>query len=832
MITGIDDESSEEYHSYALRILIPILDDPMSSLDENLLAAAVLLRLYEEMCDVDTGTHLVGCARLWNNIPDFIAQGGLSEAASWIMLRQNLHISLIKGEPMQVDLNKYRRSRSFVDTTDEDFANRIILLCCQVLATCFSPGAQPDYETWAHLGKEVASWHDSIPAHYSPYHHSDVESTSTGVKSAFPIVWMMNPAQVMGYQHYCLARILLHISEPRLWVSSLRTIEHRVAADKAALKDLHIAIGLGIHNPSVVGAGFTVHHLLFTCGCLLTNPVEQQEVLRFIDSFGRNIGWPYTVLFEIMPRFIPLLLPDQHQGAIPGDAIHRDNMGQRREQCRDPDKNIDLDVSVVYSTDALAAKTSTVDSAQPTWLSGPSGNSFSRVSPSLLDPFNTLCESPERLRQLLRYRRARDLLSLVVSSTANLFSIALAKAAGEPLFRIDQQTHSVQFQGLGNEDGQAPLLTHKSLFHALSLLLALAANDYQQNYETMHHRSQVLQSLNQDLSRFGGDSTLLHTITAILMLISYEYRVRDTYPRSDSAATHIHGLQSIISQPNILTSRHSVALVSLIQRALLWQDIICSLATGAPRLLQVDNRGIFTRLREDQMYRSYFFLPQGFLLYTYGWPASASTVFEDLNAFCGLVDTMRRRGRASISLVDNDYMGTSVSSMQLMENMDHEGYPLCNSQANLQIRLVDLLSGIRRDGPQSQEVLIYRACLFAAYLCTYRLSEGFWGGYFAPEKCVTEILNCMTDFARQMSPWKLAPEISLWLLYMAGGLTKVQYHKNQATVLVGRYRCFYSTGYDQDWELVEMRLKDYIWCEHMMKETLYRFWQQCQIACK
>ncbi|KAG5656759.1 hypothetical protein KAF25_010312 [Fusarium avenaceum] len=248
LITGIDDESSEEYHSYALRILIPILDDPMSSLDENLLAAAVLLRLYEEMCDVDTGTHLAGSARLWNDIPDFIAQGGLSEAASWIMLRQNLHISLIKHEPMQVDLNKYRRSRSFINTTDEDFANRVILLCCQVLATSFDPGAQPDYATWAQL--------------------------------------------VMGYQHYCLARILLHISEPRLRVSSLGTIENRVAADKAASNDLRIAIGLGIHNPSVVGAGFTVHHILFTCGCLLTNPTEQQEVLNFIDEFGKSIGWP------------------------------------------------------------------------------------------------------------------------------------------------------------------------------------------------------------------------------------------------------------------------------------------------------------------------------------------------------------------------------------------------------------------------------------------------------------------------------------------------------------------------------------------------------------
>ncbi|KAG4278257.1 hypothetical protein FPRO04_13950 [Fusarium proliferatum] len=670
MVTGVDDESSEEYHSYALRILIPILDDPMSSLDENLLAAAVLLRLYEEMCDVDTGTHLVGCARLWNNIPDFIAEGGLSEAASWILLRQNLHISLIKGEPMQVDLNKYRRSRSFIDTTDEDFANRIILICCQVLEVCFSPNAQPDYETWAHLGKEVALWHDSIPAHYHPY-HSDMEGTSTGARSAFPVVWMMNPAQVMGYQHYCLSRILLHISEPRLWISSLRTIEHRVAADKAALNDLHIAVGLGIHNPSVVGAGFTVHHMLFT---------------------------------------------------------------------------------------------------------------------------------------------------------------SLAKTAGEPLFRIDQQTYCVVLQGLCNGNGLAPLLIHKSLFHSLSLLLALAANNYQPNYETMHHRSQVLQSLNRDLAHFGGDSTILHTITAILMLISYEYRVRDAYPGNACAATHMRGLQAIISQPNILASQYSVLHLTQVQRALFWQDIICSLATGAPRLLQFDNRGIFTRLRGDEMYRNYFTLPQGFISHSHGWPAEVSAVFEDLSALCCIVDTMRQGTGASISLVDNANEDTLANQVPLMEDLDDEGYPLCNSQAELQIRVVDLLSTTVRLGSQSEEALIYRACLFAAYLCTYRLSEGVWGGYFAPEKCVTGILDCMTDFTGQMSPWKLAPDITFWLLYVAGGLTKSQLYKDQAAALVERYRCFYANGYDRDWELVEMRLKKFTWCEHVMKENMYIFWQACQIC--
>ncbi|KAF5541482.1 hypothetical protein FPHYL_11831 [Fusarium phyllophilum] len=344
----------------------------------------------------------------------------------------------------------------------------------------------------------------------------------------------------------------------------------------------------------------------------------------------------------------------------------------------------------------------------------------------------------------------------------------------------------------------------------------------------MHHRSQVLSSLNRDLSHFGGDSTILHTITAILMVISYEYRVRDAYPGNACAATHMRGLQTIISQPNILASEYSVLHVTQVQRALFWQDIICSLATGAPRLLQFDNRGIFTRLREDETYRSYFTLPQGFIPHRHGWPVEVSAVFEDLNALCCIVDTMRQGTGASISLVNNANEDTLANPVPLMEDFDDEGYPLCNSQAELQIRLVDLLSGTRRDGSQGAEALIYRACLFAAYLCTYRLSEGVWGGYFAPEKCVTKILDCMTDFTRQISPWKLAPDITFWLLYMAGGLTKSQLHEEQAAVLVERYRCFYSVGYDRDWELVKMRLKKFIWCEHVMEQKMYNFWQECQ----
>ncbi|KAF5601166.1 hypothetical protein FPCIR_2348 [Fusarium pseudocircinatum] len=399
----------------------------------------------------------------------------------------------------------------------------------------------------------------------------------------------------------------------------------------------------------------------------------------------------------------------QNQRVAQYDTISRrnthENTSQRRERKHAHDGNINLNISDVQTKVVATAGPGNLRSTQHTWLNSICANSLSRVSPSLLDPFDTL---------------------------------------------------------------------------------------------------------------------------SILMVISYEYRVRDTYPGNACAATHMRGLQTIISQPNILARQYSVSHVTQVQRALFWQDIICSLATGAPRLLQFDNREIFTRLREDETYRSYFTLPQGFIPHSHGWPAEVFAVFEDLNALCCIVDTIRQGTGTSISLVDNANEDTLANPVPLMEDFDDEEYPLCNSQAELQIRLVDLLSTAGRVGSQSEEALIYRACLFAAYLCTYRLSEGVWGGYFAPEMCVTKIFDCMTDLTRQISPWKLAPDITFWLLYIAGGLTKSQVHEKQAAALVERYRCSYSAGYDRDWELVEMRLKKFIWSGYVMKPKMYNFWQESQ----
>lgn len=425
--------------------------------------------------------------------------------------------------------------------------------------------------------------------------------------------------------------------------------------------------------------------------------------------------------------------------------------------------------------------------------------------------------------------RTRLIVLFLPKLSANTYSIASAKFAGEPLFRIDQQTNLILFQGFHENDGPMPLLASKTLFHALSLLLALEANSHMLNCETLHHLGQVLGCLRLDLSHSSSGAASLPTITAILMLISYEYRVEDTQSTTTNVATHINGLQTMIRQSDTLSKWHSSERLKMIQRALFWQDIICSLATGRPRLLQFDHQNAFTCLRQNEVYCNYFVLSEGFKVYDDSWPRASFTVLEDLNAMCHIVDKMHGQERTLSRLPHNEPEDMAVS-MTLMEDLDEEGYPLCNSQADLEIRIVDLLSKTPQATPQKQKDQIYRACLFAAYLCTYRLSTGLWEGHFAPEKCVTEILKCMTSFTRHMSPWGLAPDISFWLLNVAGGFTKNQDNRNRAKELVQRYRCFYPSGYSQDWEVTEMGLRKFIWCEHTMQSSFRQFWQACRVA--
>ncbi|KAM5345983.1 hypothetical protein ACJ41O_011844 [Fusarium nematophilum] len=284
---GIRDDSHEAYHSHALRILIPILDDPIGAVNENVLAGIVILRSYEEMTDADGGAHLTGSSRLLNSEFRFAAQGGLGEAASWVVLRQDMYVSLTRSRPLRTNMDSYRDSQSFVDTSDESLANRVVFICGRVLAYAFGPDSRLDPALWVQLGEDLRGWYEATPWKVL----SCAPEAVPGRQSVFPTLWMARHIQVLGYQHYYIARMLLTIFDPRLWTPGFDAIRSRAASD-AVRDDLRMLLGLTISNPNLPTAYFTAHHTLYACGVYLKDQRERQEVFRFLEDMSNNMGWP------------------------------------------------------------------------------------------------------------------------------------------------------------------------------------------------------------------------------------------------------------------------------------------------------------------------------------------------------------------------------------------------------------------------------------------------------------------------------------------------------------------------------------------------------------
>nr|XP_036586844.1 zn 2cys6 transcription factor [Colletotrichum truncatum]KAF6797401.1 zn 2cys6 transcription factor [Colletotrichum truncatum] len=192
-IAGTDDSKPSSYYSHALQILIPLLDSSFEALNEEVLAAIVILRQYEEMTDTDFGVHLSGSSKLLNSMFSLASKGGLGEAASWIVLRQDYWVALVKSQPISINLDSYKGSSSFVRTEPECLANQAVFLCAQAIAYAFQPVGIRDLARWNKLNQDLGTWLVSNPWHADPLWVEPPHDNSAN-GSAFPTIWMTHPA--------------------------------------------------------------------------------------------------------------------------------------------------------------------------------------------------------------------------------------------------------------------------------------------------------------------------------------------------------------------------------------------------------------------------------------------------------------------------------------------------------------------------------------------------------------------------------------------------------------------------------------------------------------
>lgn len=205
---------SDQYHQKCLNHLIPMLSDHAAIMDENLLAATVILRFLEEIEVPVSGTnsqnHLLGTHVFISAQERSTHSGGLRQAAFWIGLRQEIYVAFVSQRSIAPALEHCNIDRSFDAADDCTWANRIVVHCADVIRFCFGDGER-SLAHYAALCEYSAQWMLFKPPSFAPIYYRE-----PGENDVFPEMWLLGDHVVCALQHHHLALILLAAHNPRV----------------------------------------------------------------------------------------------------------------------------------------------------------------------------------------------------------------------------------------------------------------------------------------------------------------------------------------------------------------------------------------------------------------------------------------------------------------------------------------------------------------------------------------------------------------------------------------------------------------------------------------
>ncbi|KAH7014233.1 uncharacterized protein B0I36DRAFT_397704 [Microdochium trichocladiopsis] len=293
-----EDLESAFYHGRCIELLINLLNRPVETYDDVLLAAVVLSRLYEEN-DTHTDSltyHLAGTSTLLGHevITRLAAEGGLAEAACWVHLRQALYVAIVHRQHPQIPLRLYENLTAFRRADDTSFGNRAVYLFARIVLRYFPEQCTeqilPQQEdTWTVLEEELSTWFQTKPVSFEPIYHTP-PSASTG--EPFPCIWMASTAAAVALQYYYSGMIVINLhrchSTP---TTGFEATKSRRTSEKCITAHLCALMGLALSNDQAMNAWYLPCHMLHLCGYLLQNPIERAHTVQYLQTVNRQIQW-------------------------------------------------------------------------------------------------------------------------------------------------------------------------------------------------------------------------------------------------------------------------------------------------------------------------------------------------------------------------------------------------------------------------------------------------------------------------------------------------------------------------------------------------------------
>ena len=317
-------DTALKYHNACIAYLIKLSSDPEHVRDENLLAAAVILRYYEEIDTSFTGedsetflhTFQIFVKAQANPYFQILDDGGspqyhrpgsngnvrerafaylksFQHAAFRVALRQETTIAFMKQRAVRLPLERWSILQGFDPADDFVWSDRHLYHCANVLQYCFGGdvmAGRASIERWNDLRNYEVQWDNAKPLSFAPIHYQDADARKG---ECLPHIWFMAEIHITGLLHLDLARILLTVYNP-----SIPRIGQGVsAAQRRLIKEVHdIVVRLcgtaksASSQPALVQAFMAIA----VCGEYFSDLKEQETLLGILAQLEKEYGWPTT----------------------------------------------------------------------------------------------------------------------------------------------------------------------------------------------------------------------------------------------------------------------------------------------------------------------------------------------------------------------------------------------------------------------------------------------------------------------------------------------------------------------------------------------------------
>ncbi|KAJ5751192.1 hypothetical protein N7533_008220 [Penicillium manginii] len=296
--TTFDPYVSDQYYQACLETLIPALSNHAVTMDDDLLAATVILRLLEEfdvpLAGSDLRGHSFGTkAFIQGPPPSTTTTPSLRQAVYWSGLRQEIYNALSLQQAPDIDLSSLHSLFTALGPNAGDcaWANQAIAHCADVLLFSFGEGPR-SVAVHESLLKKTDRWSETRPASFDPYFVGD----EVEIGANFPDIRFSCPWHAIGNQYNELARILLSVHNPgHPTVGPLRR-RFVQEADYQIRKGVWTVCGVALANDAVPPAMVVGCMAIHLCGDRFTDRQEQERLIQILIRTDSSHGWPTHAL--------------------------------------------------------------------------------------------------------------------------------------------------------------------------------------------------------------------------------------------------------------------------------------------------------------------------------------------------------------------------------------------------------------------------------------------------------------------------------------------------------------------------------------------------------